>query len=145
MVPFFLLIGAWLVFRAIGLAGVMPLDGWQLPLRGALALMFAFTASAHFGRRRADLVAMVPLRLPLAGALVTTTGILELVGAAGLLVPATTPLVMAGLAALLIAMFPANVLTATARLSIGGRDAPPLALRTAIQVVFLVALGLAAV
>jgi uncharacterized membrane protein len=145
MVPFFILIGGWLGLRAIGLAGVAALDEWQLPLRGALALMFAFTASAHFGRRRPDLVAMVPPRLPLPSVLVTATGILELVGAAGLLVPTTAPLAAAGLAALLLAMFPANVRAATERLTIGGRPATPLALRAILQVIFLAAVTLAAV
>jgi hypothetical protein len=49
------------VCRVIGIAGVAPLRNWTWRLRCGLSLMFVFTASAHWGRQRGDLVAMVPV------------------------------------------------------------------------------------
>jgi uncharacterized membrane protein len=145
MVPFFILVGTWIALRGAGRAGIAALDNWQRPLRGALAAMFAFTASAHFvGGRRQDLVKMVPPRLPAPEALVTATGLFELAGATELLIPSTAKPAAAGLAALIIAMFPANVHAARSRLTIGGRAATPLVLRTVLQGVFLAALAAAA-
>jgi uncharacterized membrane protein len=137
MIPFVVLIAGWLLLRGAGLAGVDTLDSWQPALRGALALMFAFTATAHFGSRRRDLIAMVPAAFPAPGLLVTATGLLELAGAAGLLVPATAQFAAVGLALLLLALFPANVRAAGAGITIGGRPATPLGPRTVLQVMFL--------
>jgi uncharacterized membrane protein YphA (DoxX/SURF4 family) len=72
------------------LLGLDALDGWLPALRVGLALMFLLTGLAHFGLgRRADLVAVVPPRLPRPELLVTLTGVPELAGATGLLLPAT--------------------------------------------------------
>ncbi|SCE71166.1 DoxX family protein [Micromonospora chokoriensis] len=134
-----LLVGSALA-RLAGLAGISALDGWHPALRVGLALMFALTAVAHFdGRRRGDLIAMVPPRLPRPDLLVTATGVLELVGAIGLLVPATVRIAAAGLALLMLAMFPANVSAARRRLTLAGRPVTPLAQRTALQLVFVAA------
>jgi uncharacterized membrane protein len=51
----------------------------------------------------------VPPRLPAPGALVTITGVLELVGAAGLLYPPTRIAAAVCLFLLMLVMFPANV------------------------------------
>ncbi|MGA4725964.1 DoxX family protein [Micromonospora taraxaci] len=134
-----LLVGSALA-RVAGLAGISALDGWHPALRVGLALMFTLTAVAHFvGRRRADLIAMVPPRLPRPDLLVTATGVLELIGAIGLLVPATARIAAAGLALLMLAMFPANVSAARRRLTLAGRPVTPLAQRTALQLVFVAA------
>jgi uncharacterized membrane protein len=140
MAPLVVLVGGWLLLRTLGLGGVDALDGWQPALRGALAMMFAFTGVAHFGAKwRADLIAMVPTRLPRPDLLVTVTGFLELAGAVGLLVPATARLAAACLALLLLAMFPANVSAARRELTLAGRPVMRLVPRTALQVVFLAA------
>jgi uncharacterized membrane protein len=140
MAPFVVLTVGWLALRAVGAAGVDALDGWQPALRAALALMFAFTASAHFvGGRRHDLIAMVPPNFPAPELLVTVTGLLQLAGAAGLLLPATAPFAAAGLVLLLVALFPANVSAARRRLTMGGRPVTRLAPRTVLQVVFIAA------
>ena len=55
------------------------------------------------------MIAIVPPRLPAAGALVTITGVLELVGAAGLLYPPTRVAAAVCLFVLMLVMFPANV------------------------------------
>jgi uncharacterized membrane protein len=117
---------------------VFPL-GWWNALRMALAGMFLLTASAHWGKRRNDLIRMVPAALPRPDVLVTITGICEILGAVGLLIPAVAPVAALGLTLLLVALFPANVRAAKESLTIGGRPATPLPARAAIQIVFLTA------
>lgn len=48
MVPFGLLLVSLLVFRGLGALGVEPLSDWRNAAAYALAVMFLFTASAHF-------------------------------------------------------------------------------------------------
>ena len=139
MAPFIVLLNSTLHLRVIGAAGVALFSNWTWCLRGGLALMFLLTASAHWGKRRADLIAMVPPVFPRPDLLVTATGVFEILGAVGLLVPATAPVAAVCLAMLLIALFPANIRAARKHLAIGGRAATPLPLRTLLQLVFLVA------
>jgi uncharacterized membrane protein len=139
MAPFIVLVVVFNVCFGLGKAGVPGLADWTVALRIALAAMFALGASAHWGKRRADLVRMVPTALPNAGLIVTLTGVAELAGAAGLLVPPFVRAAAIGLSLLLLAMFPANVHAARAKLTLGGRPATPLGRRTALQVVFLAA------
>jgi uncharacterized membrane protein len=101
--------------------------------------MFLLTASAHWGSRRPDLVAMVPDALPNPELLVTLSGIAEIAGAIGLLVPRLAPYAGAGLALLLIAVFPANVHAARESLTIGGEPVTPLVPRALLQLVFIAA------
>jgi uncharacterized membrane protein len=128
-------------FAALSLFGV----GWLDALRGGLALMFLVTAAAHFvPKLRADLIAMVPPRLPRPDLLVTITGVLEIAGAIGLLIPATAPWAAGCLALLMVAMFPANVSAARRQLTLGGRPVTRLGLRT-LEQVFFVALAIVAI
>ena len=143
MVPFLVLVTATLAIRAAGAAGVHPLDSWTLSLRAGLSLMFFSTASAHWGKRRRDLIAMVPTAFPRPDLIVTVTGILELLGAAGLLLPSTAPAAAGCLVILLIAIFPANVRAAREHLNIGEAPATALPLRIVLQVVFIAALVVA--
>ncbi|WP_045747755.1 DoxX family protein [Actinoplanes rectilineatus] len=138
MAPFFALAGGFAIFRLLGLAGIDMLDDWQTPLRWALALMFVLTGTTHFlpGWRR-EMAAMVPPGLPRPELLVALTGVLELAGAVGLLIPRVAPLAAVLLALLMLAMFPANVVAARHHLQLGGRQATPLFLRAALQVVFV--------
>jgi len=105
--------------------------------------MFLFTASAHWGKRRVDLIAMVPPAIPRPDLMVTLTGVLEILGAVGLLIPTTAKAAAACLMVLLIALFPANIRAAREKLTIGGKPATPLLLRTLLQVIFICALILA--
>jgi uncharacterized membrane protein len=139
MIPFIILAISTLLLKVIGVAGVELLRSWTWCLRGGLALMFLFTASAHWGKRRSDLVAMVPGLLPRPDLIVSVTGALEIAGAVGLLIPAIAPIAAAGLAILLISLFPANVRAAREGLTIGGRPATALPLRTLLQLVFIAA------
>jgi uncharacterized membrane protein len=113
--------------------------GWWTALRFGLGAMFLLTASAHWGKRRVDLIQMVPAVFPRPNLLVTLTGICELMGAIGLFVPRTARIAAIGLVLLLLAIFPANVRAARQGIAIAGRPATPLPLRTAIQIVFLIA------
>lgn len=143
MIPFVVLVISMLVLRAIGAAGIAVLHSWAICLRGALFIMFLLTASAHWGKRRSDLVRMVPPAFPRPDIIVTTTGFLEILGAIGMLIPATARAASVSLALLLIAMFPANVWAARHNLTIGGRPATALPLRTLLQIVFIGALSIA--
>ena len=139
MIPFIVLAATFLFFYFLGWLGVAFFNDWLACLRAALACMFLLTASAHWGRRRPDLIRMVPSGLGSAGLIVTLTGTLEIVGAIGLLIPATAKLAAAGLTLLLIAMFPANVRAARHEISIVGRKPAKLAVRTPLQIVFILA------
>jgi uncharacterized membrane protein len=139
MLPLIALVILTLLLRVIGAAGVGVLNSWTWCLRGGLALMFLFTASAHWGKRRGDLIAMVPRALSRPDWMVSATGVCEILGAAGLLIPAIAPVAAACLAMLLIALFPANIRAARERLTIGGRPATALPLRTILQLVFILA------
>ncbi len=140
MVPLIVLVISFVVLRCVGFLGVNALDGVDLPLRIALFLMFLVTASAHWGKGRADLIRMVPPVFPHPGILVTVTGILEIAGAIGLIVPLTSRIAALCLAILLLALFPANIRAAREHLTIMGRPTPGLLVRGAIQVVFVSAL-----
>src|ERR1700757_3901822 len=133
MLPFIVLVISTLLLRVIAAAGVGLLDSWTLSLRGGLALMFLFTASAHWGKRRGDLIAMVPRVFPRPDLMVSATGMFEIFGAVGLLIPAIAPVAAACLTLLLIVLFPANIRAAREGLKIGGRPATALPLRTLLQ------------
>ncbi|GAB3413436.1 DoxX family protein [Flindersiella endophytica] len=137
MAPLIALIGGSILFRLLGLAW-SAFDSWQPALAGGLAAMFVVTGLAHFvGPLKADLVAMVPPRLPRPELLVALTGGLELLGAAGLLLPATRTAAAVCLALLMVAMFPANVYAARRDVPLGGRPATPLVPRTLMQLLFV--------
>ncbi len=137
MVPFGLLMVSLLVFRGLGALGVGPLSDWRDAAACALAVMFLFTASAHFTSTKRDLVAMIPSVFPRPGLLVSVTGVLEVLGAIGLLIPATRGLAGIGLVLLLVAMFPANVAAARKGVPLRGRPPTPLPLRLFLQLVFI--------
>ena len=142
MAPLIVMLGMWVVARAIGATGVwLAADSWRGALRIGLAAMFVFTAASHFlPRTRPDLIRMVPASLPWPSVLVTATGLLELIGAIGLLIPQALPAAAYGLIVLLVAMFPANVHAARKGLVIAGRRAMPLLWRLPLQVFWIAAL-----
>jgi len=127
------------MFFLAGQFAVAWLHPWQHALRAALACMLLLTASAHWGKRRKDLVAMVPPRLPAPGAIITITGLLEIAGAIGLIYEPTHRAAGFALAMLFIVMFPANVQAAAQHLTIGGRPVLGVAPRGTIQIVFIAA------
>lgn len=137
MIPFFVMLAAILVARVAGALGLEALGSWREATRAGLAVMFIFTAVAHFNRMRPDLIRMVPARFPNPALLVTLTGLAELAGALGLLVPLVSRWAAIALAALLAALFPANVHAARAGLTLGGRPATRLVLRLPLQVIWI--------
>lgn len=143
MVPFFVLIAAFLLGQLLGLAGIPFFAHWPHALRAAVAAMLLVTASAHWGKRRPDLIRMVPPAFPRPDRIVTITGWLEIAGAIGILLPAASRAASIGLALLMVAMFPANVHAAKEKLSIGGRPVPKLLPRTVLQIIFIAAVLLA--
>src|SRR5215510_14911006 len=120
MVPFGVLITLFALLSVAGHFEVPVAFGWWTSLRLALAGMFLLTASAHWGRRRPDLIKMVPPSFARPDVLVTVTGVLEILGAIGLMLPAVAPYAALGLACMLIAGFPANVNAARKHLAIAG-------------------------
>ncbi|WP_028777428.1 DoxX family protein [Shimazuella kribbensis] len=144
MIPFYVLVGAFLLFRGLGLAGVAYFDEWHTSLQVSVAIMFLLTASAHWGKRREDLIRMIPTSFPRPDILVTVTGILEVIGAIGLVFPQTSLYASLGLTIMLIGMFPANIRAAKEGLTIGGKPTPKLVPRTILQIFFLTVVILAA-
>ncbi len=145
MAPLIALVLGTLAARLAGALGMAYAAGWPAAVAVGLALMFVVTGVAHFvNPLRADLITIVPPRLPalgpvaphVRGLLVTITGVLELLGAAGLLYPPTRVAAAVALGALMVAMFPANVYASR-------MPAPPksmttnLPLRTVEQIVFI--------
>lgn len=145
MVPLIVLVVVFSILRLVGWAGVSLLNDWHVCLRAALAAMFLVTATAHWGKRRQDLLRMVPPIFPRPELLVTFTGVLEILGAIGLLVPSTARIAAIGLALLLVAIFPANIHAARNQLTIGGRPATALRLRLPLQILFIACLAAVAV
>ncbi|NQX62135.1 DoxX family protein [Paenibacillus qinlingensis] len=143
MAPFVALLSSFLLFRAMGFLGWSFFDQWHTSLQGAVAVMFLLTASAHWGKRRPDLIRMVPPAFPKPASIVTITGYLEIAGAIGILIPAVSQAASVGLLLLLLAMFPANVFAARKKLTIGGKPVPRLAVRVVLQLVFIGAVVLA--
>lgn len=140
MLVLIVLLVSWAVFRAIGAAGVQALASWPVSARYALAVMFAFTATAHFNKMKHDLARMIPAYFPRPLLLVYTTGVLELLGAAGLVLAEFRRLAGFCLIVLLVGMFLANVNAAQNGVTLRGKSPTPLWLRVPMQVFFIVLL-----
>ncbi|MEK4276806.1 MULTISPECIES: DoxX family protein [unclassified Paenibacillus] len=143
MAPLIALCTTFMILRGIGWLGVPMFNHWHPALQGAVVVMFLLTASAHWGKRRADLVQMVPRGLVHKEKIVTWTGILEIAGAVGLLIPGVAWIAAAGLLLMLIVMFPANVHAAREKLTIGGKAVWPVFPRLVLQLLFITAIVLA--
>lgn len=143
MAPFVALLSSFLLLRGMGSLGWSFFDHWHTALQGAVAVMFLLTASAHWGKRRPDLIRMVPPAFPRPASIVTITGYFKIAGAIGILIPAVSLAASIGLLLMLIAMFPANVFAARKKLTIGGKPVPRLAVRIVLQLVFIGAVVLA--
>jgi len=137
MLVLIVLLAALLVFRAMGAAGVHVFASWQHSALYALALMFVFTASAHFNKMKHDLARMIPAYFPRPLMIVYVTGVLELLGAAGLMLPQFRRLAAICLIALLVVMFIANVNAAQRGVTLRGKPPTPLWLRAPMQLLFI--------
>lgn len=143
MAPLIALVASFLLFRASGLLGLSFFDDWHTSLQGAVAFMMLLTASAHWGKRRPDLIRMVPPFFSRREWIVTATGLLEIAGAIGIMLPPTSLTASVCLTVLLIAMFPANVYAARKKLTIGGKPVPKLHVRILLQILFIAAVIMA--
>ena len=137
MAPLIVLIASTVLFRLAGLVGVRGLVDWKAATRLGLAVMFCFTAAAHFNSMRADLVRMVPPAVPHPELMVTFTGICEILGAIGLVVPRTRRVAAMALIVFLLAVLPANIHAALSGVTLRGAPATPLVPRIALQVLFI--------
>ena len=126
MVVLILLLVWWAALRGIGAAGVHVLASWQHSALYALAVMFVFTATAHFNKMKHDLARMIPSSFPRPLLIVYITGVLELLGAAGLVLPQFRRLAGICLIALLVGMFIANVNAAQRGVTLRGKLPTPL-------------------
>ena len=144
MVPLVVLVLAFGLFFLAGYVGLDWFHPWTHALRAALACMLLLTASAHWGKRRPDLIAMVPRLFPQPGWIVTITGFLEIAAAVGLILEPIHRAAALSLVVLFIAMFPANVRAANEHFTIGGRPVLSLIPRAGIQIVFITAAVLCA-
>jgi uncharacterized membrane protein len=137
MLVLIVLLVSWLIFRAIGVAGVQTLASWQRSALYALAVMFVFTATAHFNKMKHDLAQMIPPYFPRPLLIVYITGVLELVAAVGLVLAQFRRTAGLCLIALLIGMFVANVNAAQKGVTLRGKPPTPLWLRTPMQILFI--------
>jgi len=137
MLILIVLLVSWAAFRAIGAAGVQALSSWQDSARYALAVMFIFTATAHFNKMKHDLARMIPAYFPRPLLLVYVTGVLELIGAAGLVLAQFRRPAGICLIALLVGMFVANMNAAQKGVTLRGKPATPVWLRAPMQVFFI--------
>jgi uncharacterized membrane protein len=137
MLVLILLLATWLVFRAVGAAGEHVLASWQHSALYALAVMFVFTATAHFNKMKQDLAQMIPSYFPRPLLIVYITGVFELLGAAGLVLPQFRRLAGICLIALLVGMFIANVNAAQRGVTLRGKPPTPLWLRAPMQILFI--------
>jgi uncharacterized membrane protein len=103
--------------------------------------MFLLTASAHWGRRRPDLIRMVPRAFGNAAQWVTLTGIAEIAIALGLQIPSVSKWSAIAAIVMLVCLFPANVKASREKLTIAGRPVPGVLARGVIQIVFIAALA----
>ena len=137
MAPLLVLVAATLLARAIGQFAAGSRPEWAAATRVGLAVMFCFTAAAHFNSMRADMIAMVPPSVPNPELMVTFTGICEILGAIGLLLPLTRRLAAVALIVMLMAILPANIHAARAGVALRGAPPTPVFPRVALQGLFI--------
>ena len=138
MIVLLVLFGSWMILRGGGALGVKELATWHDSVRYALAVMFVFTAMAHFNKMRHDLARMIPSFFPRPMLIIYITGVCELLGAAGLLIQRFRSLAGMCLILLLAGMFIANINAAVRGMTLGGKPVTALWLRTPMQILFIV-------
>ena len=138
MIVLGVLFGSLIVFRVLGFVGVPVFQTWHESMIFALAVMFCFTAVAHFGPMCGDLERMVPPWVPNPRVAVFVTGLLEILGAIGLVIPETRTVAGVCLIVFLVAVFPANVYAAKTGARLGDRPVTPLGVRGPMQLLFIV-------
>jgi uncharacterized membrane protein len=131
--------------RVVGQFGVGSLRDWRAATRLGLAVMFCFTAAAHFNSMRQDMVRMVPPGVPNPELMVTFTGVCEVLGAFGLLVARTKRAAAIALIVFLVAVLPANIHASLSGVTLRGAPSTPLVPRILLQLLFIALLWWSAV
>jgi len=126
-----------LLARVAGTLGVIFFDSWPAAVRGGLAIMLCFTASAHFNSMRYDLARMVPRAVPRPMAVIYFTGVCEILGGIGLLIPATRFAAAIALIVMFGALLPANIRAAQEGMTLRGKPVTPLIWRIPMQALFI--------
>jgi uncharacterized membrane protein len=139
MAPLICLVISFLFFWVVGLF-VPYFADWHIALRAALGAMFLLTASAHWGKRRPDLIRMVPQGIGHAGTWVTVTGLAEILLVVGLQIPQLALWAAAAGIIMLCCLFPANLKAARQHLTIDRRPVLPTLPRLLLQLVFIATL-----
>jgi uncharacterized membrane protein len=137
MIVLVVLFGSWGILRGVGVLGVTGLATWNDSIRYALAIMFIFTGVSHFTPLRKDMARMIPSFFPQPMLIIYITGVFEIMGAAGLLIPQFRSLTGLCLIFLLIGMFTANVNAAVNGVTLLGKPAMSLWLRTPMQILLI--------
>ena len=145
MLPLLLVIVATVLLRGLGNAGFGPWESWRLALLHALAVMFALTGIAHFGRLQRHLASLLPPGTPTPRLLVALAGVVQLGAGISLLVPAWRVPAAWTLIALELAKLPANVNAARRGLRIPSPLPTPPALRVPMIFVWIALVGWAAI
>lgn len=143
MVPFIVLVAAFVAALLVTARGTARRPDVTVALRIAVAAMFLVSGSSHFVGMREELIDMVPDLFPNPDLIIDVTGVLELAAALAMVSRRLAPWAATGLTLLLISMFPANV-----ELALSGADLPwnqTLVPRSVMQVVFIVATSVLAV
>ncbi len=138
MAPLIVLLIVTTVARLVGQLRVRALRDWAAATRVGLAVMFCFTAAAHFNSMRADMIAMVPPAISHPELIITFTGICEILGAIGLLMPRVRRVAALSLIVFLLAVLPANIHAAQSGVTFRGAPATPLVPRIALQALYIV-------
>ncbi len=136
MAPLICLIAAFVIFRVLGFA-VPYFAEWPHALRAALGAMFLLTASAHWGKRRPDLVRMVPRNMGSAGLWVCVTGVAEIAVAIGLQIPSLARWAAGIAIVMLCCLFPANIKAAREHLTLLQKPVLPILPRLVLQLIFI--------
>ena len=89
-----------------------------------LSLLLAFTASGHFLKTE-EMAAMLPPSVPFREAIVTVTGVLELLGAVGIWIHGLERTTAIYLILMLLGFLPVNIYAALNHISFGGHGAGP--------------------
>jgi uncharacterized membrane protein len=137
MAVLIVLFASWAIFRGLGALGVDALSTWRHSAVYALAVMFVFTAVAHFNKMKHDLARMIPSIFPQPMLLIHITGVLEFLGALGLLLSRFRRMAGICLAIMLVGLFVTNVNAARTGVTLRGKPATNLWLRTPMQIFFI--------
>jgi uncharacterized membrane protein len=141
VIPISLLMLTIAVFFALGRRGFVSFGATQAVVR-VLAALPLIVSGVLLHLICVQLTAsIIPPAFPARSLLVVVTGLLEIAGAAGLFLPKARRAAAFWIAIMMMAIFPANVYIAGR--AVAGIQMPGVAVRTAMQIVYIVVVLLA--